>query len=751
MAENTRKCSKVVHRTSSTSGRKVNITWVRIMCTIVATSFIWILLDIYLFYSSGFMSTPQINQNEDKMPVIKRQKVNIHVPSIKIVKQSSQRRQLQPIRIHVENVDENPDLSIDNVKNVKEKYQKMLDRVHKFEDRNKMNKNNSISKSIHEENLAKMHVKSIKEKEMSNDSEKVNDLDSNVENDQEVQEDESVETNQEEKQDGNVETNQEEKQDENVETNQEEKQVQEVDNDKLIFTQGLERIRDIDVTTLPRDPNQYGEGGRAVRTAQEEEAAVKEGWKQAAFNQFVSDMISFERSIPDTRSRGCNQLKYNYAELSKTSVIICFTEESWSALLRTIHSVLNRTPPELLEEILLIDDYSQREHLQAPLEEYLKNLPKVKLIRTTKREGLIRARLIGVEAAQAPVLTFLDSHVECNIGWIEPLLEGVRKDRRSVVSPIIDNIDSTTFRYSGTSPTIRGGFKWTALQFTWKSVPDYERYRQKRSYDNIRTPTIAGGLFSIDKSFFYEIGQYDPGLEIWGAENMELSFKTWMCGGNMELVPCSHVGHIFRDKQPYKFPGGNDNIGVFLRNSQRVAEVWLDEYKEIFYNLHPHLRLNSVGDISERLQMRQNLGCKSFKWYLENVYPEQEIPSFEVKADGELRNVGTDMCLDAKAHNGKLGVYQCHGSQGNQLFRLSKKYTIEFETMCLLRRGNKSNSYYIGRCTDDRNKRITWKHVNGELEDVATNLCLTVVKPYSVRGEMCGQGKYQKWAFQNYK
>lgn len=75
---------------------------------------------------------------------------------------------------------------------------------------------------------------------------------------------------------------------------------------------------------------------------------------------FYSDKISLDRTLPDLRNPECKSIDYSYAELPNASVIIIFTDEAWSPLLRTIHSVINRSPPHLLKEVLLIDDFSKR-------------------------------------------------------------------------------------------------------------------------------------------------------------------------------------------------------------------------------------------------------------------------------------------------------------------------------------------------------------------------------------------------------
>ena len=64
-------------------------------------------------------------------------------------------------------------------------------------------------------------------------------------------------------------------------------------------------------------------------------------------------------------------------------------------LLRTVHSVLNNSPDDLLHEIILVDDMSTRDYLKDSFGEYIDLLPKTRIIRNTKREGLIVSRMIG--------------------------------------------------------------------------------------------------------------------------------------------------------------------------------------------------------------------------------------------------------------------------------------------------------------------------------------------------------------------
>lgn len=108
-----------------------------------------------------------------------------------------------------------------------------------------------------------------------------------------------------------------------------------------------------------------------------------------------------------------------------------YHNEGNSTLLRGLASILRRSPPALLKEIILVDDASEdREYLHAPLDAFALTVPvPVKIFRNTERMGLMRSRMRGAAAATGDTLTFLDAHIEVTRGWLEPLLNEIKNNK----------------------------------------------------------------------------------------------------------------------------------------------------------------------------------------------------------------------------------------------------------------------------------------------------------------------------------
>lgn len=503
---------------------------------------------------------------------------------------------------------------------------------------------------------------------------------------------------------------------------------------------------------IQRLPTGPGEMGKPVVIPLDRQAESKEKFKINQFNLVASDMISLNRSLPDYRMDACKRKSYPpNSELPDTSVVIVFHNEAWSTLLRTVHSIINRSPRELLNEILLVDDASEREELGKKLEEYIARLPvSTRVIRSEERTGLIRARLKGAKQARGKVITFLDAHCECTEGWLEPLLYEIHKDRTAVVCPIIDVIGDDSFEYITGSDMTWGGFNWK-LNFRWYPVPQRELDRRGGDRSNpTKTPTMAGGLFSIDRDYFYEVGSYDEGMDIWGGENLEMSFRVWMCGGKVYIVTCSRVGHVFRKTSPYSWPGGVARI--INHNTQRIVEVWMDEYKDFFYKINPGVRSTSYGDVSERKALREKLQCKSFKWYLQNVYPESQMP-VEYHALGEIRNKATGQCIDSMGRKSgeKVGMVQCHGMGGNQVFAYTgSKQLATDDNLCV---DASYNSPLFTRCDSGKGQ---WDYVKEtlELKHVNSKQCLGAAGPNDKDAPSigpCDGSVRQKWVLTDMK
>ncbi|XP_041935202.1 probable polypeptide N-acetylgalactosaminyltransferase 8 [Alosa sapidissima] len=390
---------------------------------------------------------------------------------------------------------------------------------------------------------------------------------------------------------------------------------------------------------------------------EEEQMEAEELFQRYGYNTFLSNRLPLDRELPETRHYRCLEREYP-KDLPTISVVLIYLDEALSIIKRAIYSIINRTPAHLLRDIILVDDNSSNGDLKEPLNAFVSLIHVtrpglVKQVRHSSQLGLSQSRISGWKVASGDVVAILDAHIEVNKGWAEPLLARIKEDRTVVLSPVFDKVSCYDLKLTNYMPSAQG-FDWAMWCKYQAFLPQW--YARKDETLPGKSPSIMGILVA-DRVFFGEIGALDPGMKIYGGENVEFGIRVWSCGGSIEVIPCSKIAHLERAHKPYM----PELTYLMQRNALRVAEVWLDDYK---HNVNIAWRLPlqnhgiDIGDVSERKKLREKLKCKPFQWYLDNVYTS--LKPFNILGYGNLQNdMNTDACVDQGPGHTPI-LYQCH-------------------------------------------------------------------------------------------
>jgi len=301
-------------------------------------------------------------------------------------------------------------------------------------------------------------------------------------------------------------------------------------------------------------------------------------------------------------------------------VLPCADEGDYT--MKTVMSFCNRTPMDVLQEIIVVDDGSDQ-----PLSVLLASVAgrcKVQVLSHKKTMGLMVAKRTGGDAAVGEFIGFFDCHVSPNQGWYSEVIALLQASPRRLVVPTITDLDLDTWEEKKNSAKVAKCYIDFNADFMW--------------YDDSSDfiPIISGGLVAIGRQWWRDSGGFDPGMRGWGGENVDQSLRTWLCGGDIVRAKSSRVAHMWRVEADgrttahyHRIPG-TDNNG-------RVAAAWFDDFKGKY---REGKVLNQGPDVSSVLERKHTLGCKPFAYFIHRfrrVYTEGGVlpeRCFHLKARG---------------------------------------------------------------------------------------------------------------------
>lgn len=417
----------------------------------------------------------------------------------------------------------------------------------------------------------------------------------------------------------------------------------------------------------------------------------------------------------------------------KTLSIVMAAHNEHKYMARTLDSIYKETPASILKEIIVVDDGST-----PPLLTVLQAYPDVKVLRHETRKGLIKSKTEGGNMATSDAIMFLDAHIKPSPNWVQPLMRHMNRNYKRVVVPVIPILDGNTWEANMNAIGTKMMFDWT-LFFSW-----FEDH-------NDLVPCMSGGLFGITRQWWHESGEYDYGMNMWGAENIEQSIRVWLCGGEIYVVRESKVAHVFRPTFPYEI----NNTEIYI-NKVRTVEVWFDEFKQHFYEADPAGRqfVSVMGDISERLKIKETLHCKPFKAYMEMFKKVFKSKHMLPENTFLIRDKTTGLCLDVAELPNRLAETQCDtarhaqrwtlGNDGHGLRLAGPDKCLDADAFVRDKEGQRVLLY----ACQDRSEQQAWSLNNGRI--LWRHLCIKGAAQGELTMEKCDKFLQASGSFEKY-
>jgi GT2 family glycosyltransferase len=137
-------------------------------------------------------------------------------------------------------------------------------------------------------------------------------------------------------------------------------------------------------------------------------------------------------------------------------------------------------------------------------------------------------------------------------------------------------------------------------------------------------PLLIWACAAIRRSLFEESGGFDEGMIRWGSIDNEMSFRLWLEGYELRVVPSVKVAHLFRSTRPYPM-----TWSAALHNRLRLALVHFeaDHRARVVEALRSHddfpeaAALMADSDIASRRRTLMPRKVRDSVWWFEAMAP----------------------------------------------------------------------------------------------------------------------------------